>query len=165
MDVDSILSSDGSLLDDDVQHATPVRAVRQSSGDRMAARSCGRTARLSFFQRLRQKLSFGSGATESEKAKLVQRTPKKRSLKRQSLITTPTGAATGRDNSSRHRSSGPHTESAGPFSQPPRPECLRVIGGSLSARRRDAAGAARQDDCGGLGGAGAAARGDGVAAS
>jgi len=48
-------------------------------------------ARPGLLQRLRQKLSWGAaGAPPEEQAKLVTRTPKKRSLKRQSLITVPT---------------------------------------------------------------------------
>ena len=88
VDVDSILSSDGSLLDVDTAPglATPVRPVRQSSGG-MGTKH----ARLGLLQRLRLKLWFGSGGSaDPEKANLVQRTPKKRSLKRQSLITVPT---------------------------------------------------------------------------
>ena len=87
---DSILSSESSLLDESV--STPVRPVRQGLG--MGAKHARRTGLCGLFQRLRQRLSCrrAGQAGDEEQAKLVTRTPKKRSLKRQSLITVPTEA-------------------------------------------------------------------------
>ena len=91
-EVDSILSSDNSLLDESV--STPVRPVRQGSG--MSAKHVRRTGLCHLIQCVRQRLSCRravagqAGGADEEKAKLVTRTPKKRSLKQQSLITVPT---------------------------------------------------------------------------
>ena len=91
-EVDSILSSDNSLLDESV--STPVRPVRQGSG--MSAKHVRRTGLCRLIQCVRQRLSCRravagqAGGADEEKAKLVTRTPKKRSLKQQSLITVPT---------------------------------------------------------------------------
>ena len=91
-EVDSILSSDNSLLDESV--STPVRPVRQGSG--MSAKHVRRTGLCRIIQCVRQRLSCRravagqAGGMDEEKAKLVTRTPKKRSLKQQSLITVPT---------------------------------------------------------------------------
>ena len=91
-EVDSILSSDNSLLDESV--STPVRPVRQGSG--MGTKHVRRTGLCGLIQRVRQRLSCRraiagqAGGADEEKAKLVTRTPKKRSLKRQSLVTVPT---------------------------------------------------------------------------
>ena len=91
-EVDSILSSDNSLLDESV--STPVRPVRQGSG--MGAKHVRRTGLCRLIQCVRQRLSCRraiagqAGGADEEKAKLVTRTPKKRSLKQQSLITVPT---------------------------------------------------------------------------
>ena len=91
-EVDSILSSDNSFLDESV--STPVRPVRQGSG--MGIKQARRTGLCGLFQRVRQRLgcrrAIAGQAGDEEKAKLVTRTPKKRSLKRQSLITVPTEA-------------------------------------------------------------------------
>ena len=83
-----------SILSSTEGDAEPAFFPTPTAPSRASASAMGsKHARPGLLQRLRQKLSFGgaaAGAPPEEHAKLVTRAPKKRSLKRQSLINVPT---------------------------------------------------------------------------